>query len=400
MTLPDVQSLFKRHFGCTPTHVVRAPGCVELLGVREFCAEGLGISASINKFIHVASTPRADGKVELVSTASMERETFRADEIRLNPAAPWADGIKRVLAQLRRRGVKFSGFRAAVCDDLPPGVDPGGAALFGVAAALTLRQLYPFSLSETGLAPPPQRNAKGGVPPLATKEKLLFADLWRSTDTGEAGAGPSWCDAICSLCGKAWHVLSLDLRFRTVEPAPMTGEVIVICTAETPGGQSTAASLGSGGLRSAGESAAAKLGAKSLRSIEPGFLKAGRSKLSADEYECAAHTVGEMARVVAAERALRADDHQQFGQFMFQSEESSRSLLRTRSPQIEALIALARSQPGCLGARRCAGPAAATVNLVSHHQADRFMRQMVEQYHVRTGEKLVTYLCQTVDGSG
>jgi galactokinase len=359
----------------------------------------LVISAAINKFVHIASTPRTDGKVELVSAACPERETFRIDEARSSPAALWSSGVKRVLGQLGGLGLGFRGFNAAIWDDLPPGMDLGGSTVLEVAAALTLRRLYPFSLSESGLAPPPKRDAKGEVPPLRAREKLWFARLWHSADADDPQAARQWCEAICSLCGKAWHVLNIDLRFRTVEQAPMIGEAIVVCVVQGPGGEVTAPAISIEELGSNSESALAKLGAKSLRSVELSLLKAARSKLTSREYEYAAHTVGEIARVVAAERALRDDDHRQFGQFMFQSQESWRTLLDNSSPQVDALIDLARAQAGCLGARQCAGAAAATVNLVSYHHAERFMKRMAQEYDARTGNKLTTFLCQMVDGA-
>ncbi len=367
MTTPDVQALFKRHFGATPTHVVRAPGSVELLGNCALCADGLVISAAIGKGVCVASTPRADGKIELASSIAPGREVFRPNQAQANAAAPWADDFKRITEKLRRRGVTVSGFNAAIFDELSPTTDFGRTAAHQVAAALTLRQLFPFSLGESGLAPAPARNAHGKLPPLTPKERVHFAKL------------------------------NMDLRFGTVEPADLTGEVIVVCEPESA--ESSSAQT-SGEIRAACDSAVAKLGAKSLRSIELSSLKAAKSKLTPREYECASHAVGELARVVAAERALRAGDHRQFGQFIFQSHESARDLLQNVPPEASLLVELARAHPGCLGSRHCTGASAAvTLNLVSHHQAEAFMAHMLGQFESRTSRKLRTHVLQTTGGA-
>src|SRR5258705_1865547 len=90
----DVRDLLKRHFGSTPTRVVRAPGRLELLGNHTDYNEGLVMSLAVDKYIHMVSSPRTDGKIELVSTAFPEPELFWTNDFKQNPAAPCADYVK------------------------------------------------------------------------------------------------------------------------------------------------------------------------------------------------------------------------------------------------------------------------------------------------------------------
>jgi galactokinase len=103
---------------------------------------------------------------------------------------------------------------------------------------------------------------------------------------------------------------------------------------------------------------------------------------------------------VAAERALRADDLAQFGQYLFHSHESSRDFLKNSTAELDQLVELARQYPGCLGARLTGGGfGGATLNLVAHHQAEQFMAQMTTGYERLTGRKLEPIVCQIVDGA-
>ena len=130
-------------------------------------------------------------------------------------------------------------------------------------------------------------------------------------------------------------------------------------------------------------------------------MEANKSRLTQREYECARHVVSEIRRVAVAERALREDDHRQFGQLMFQSHESSRDLLKNSTPELDTLVELARAHPGCLGARLTGGGfGGATISLVSYHQAESFMEHRALQYEKRTGRTLQPLLCQVVDGAG
>ena len=395
---PDVRALFKSHFQHTPIHVVRAPGRLELLGNHTDYNEGLVMSLAVDKYIHVASEPRSDGKIELISSAFPGSENFWSSDLKKNPAAPWADYVKGVLEQLRKRSVNFSGFNAAIFGDIPMGAGMSSSAALEVATALTIRRLYPFGLTETGAGVPPKRDARGQLPSIGSKEKLYFAKLCQAAENQYVGVQSGLLDQISSLFGKAWHAMSIDFRFLTVEHAPMQGVAVIICDS---GVKHSLVSGGYNELRANCDSAARKLSAKSLRSVELKTLEADKSKLTQREYDCARHVVSEIARVAAAERALRQDDHRQFGQYMFQSHESSRDFLKNSTPELDLLVELAHRHPACLGARLTGGGfGGATINLVPHHQADVFMTYMAQEYPARSGHPLKPMLCQIVDGAG
>lgn len=395
--MADVNTVFKRHFGYPPTHVVRAPGRLELLGNHTDYNEGLALSLAIDKYIHIASAPRADGKIELVSSAFPGREVFWSSEFKRNPAAPWADYVKGVLDQLRKRRVHFTGFNAAIHGDLPIGAGMSSSAALEVAAALTVRALHPFSLGETGATLPPKRNVQGQLPSLTPDEKMRLAELCHAAESKFVGVNCGVLDHISTLFGKAWNVLSIDCRFRTVEATPLIGEAIIVCDS---GVKRDLVEGRYNELRRLCESAARALRAKSLRSVESKYLAVNKTRLGQREYECAYHVVGEIQRVVAAERALRSEDVRQLGQFMFQSHESSRDFLQNSCPELDLLVKLARAHPGCHGARLTGGGfGGATINLVAYHQAEDFMKTISQQYEQRAGRALLPVVCQIVDGA-
>src|SRR2546423_12166718 len=103
--MSDVQALFKRHFNYPSTHVVRAPGRLELLGNHTDYNQGLVMSLAVDKYVHIASSPRSDGKIEIVSSSFHEPELFLGNDLKKNPQSPLANYIKGVLQQLpKRRG--------------------------------------------------------------------------------------------------------------------------------------------------------------------------------------------------------------------------------------------------------------------------------------------------------
>jgi galactokinase len=395
----DVETVFKQQFGCPPAHVVQAPGRLELLGNHTDYNQGLVMALAIDKYIAMASAPRTDGRIELASSAFPQRESFFAIQLEKNPAAPWADYTKGVLVQLNRRGAPFRGFNAAIHATLPIGAGLSSSAALEVATALTVRQLYPYSLTETGLSEPPRKDARGKVStPLTAAQKLLIAKLCQAAENQFVGVNCGLLDQISCLFGKASHVIQIDCRDLTVNLTSLIGEVeIMVCNSGVKhalvGGEYNE-------LRRQCEAAAQALGVKSLRQVDPSMLNTHKAKLTQRQYECAYHIVGENQRVVFGERALLANDLEQFGQYLFQSHASSRDYFHNSCPELDLLVELARVQRGCLGARLSGGGfGGATINLVQSAQAAEFSQAMAAQYQQRTGHALEPMVCRIVDGA-
>jgi len=395
---PEVAKLFKKHFGYTPTHGTEAPGRLELLGNHTDYNQGLVLALAVDKYIYIASSPRTDGKIELATSAFPEKEVFRLDDLSKNPKAPWADYVKGVLEQLSKRRVHFGGFNAAIHGTIPMGAGLSSSAAIEVATALAVRKIHPYSLTSTGVTVPPKADADGELPPPTREQKIEIAKLCQAAENQFVGVQSGLLDQISSLFGKAFHALELDFQTLSVEYVPMIGEIaIVMCNTgikhELVAGEYNE-------LRRQCEAAAQALGVKSLRAVDPRYLAANKAKLTERQWQCAYHIAGEIQRVVFGSRALREGDFEQFGQYLFQSHESSRDFFKNSTPELDLLVELAKSHPGCLGARLTGGGfGGATINLVRRDQVDDFRRALAVEYEQRTGRHTTPLLCQIVDGA-
>lgn len=394
----EAANLFRKKFGQTPAHAVRAPGRLELIGNHTDYNQGLVMSLAVDKYIDIASSPRSDGKIELASSAFPESEKFSVSDIVKNPAAPWANYLKGVLLQLRQRNVVFSGFNAAIHGNLPIGAGMSSSAALEVATALTVRELYPYTLTETGCTVPPKRDAKGELAPIKPEERMALAKLCQAAENKFVGVQCGLLDQISSLYGKAFHAIMIDCQQLSVERVPMIGEVsVVVCNSNVKhalvGGEYNE-------LRQQCEGAAKALGVPALRAVDMPTLKANKAKLTPRQYECAFHIVGENYRVLHGDKALRDGDFAQFGLYMFQSHESSRDSFKNSAPELDLLVEIARAHPAIFGARLMGGGfGGATINLVKRGSVELFIEYMAAEYHKRSGVKIEPMLCQVVDGA-
>lgn len=396
--MTGASQLFLERFGHPPIRRVRAPGRLELIGNHTDYNEGLVMALAIDRHIEITAAPTKDGRITLISSAFPESDTGFAHTLNRNPAAPWADYPKGVLDQLRRRNVHFKGFNAAIHSTIPLGAGMSSSAAIEVATALIVRELYPFTLQPHGLGDPPLRDAEGRLPALTPPERLELAKLCQAAENEFIGVHCGLLDQVSSLFGKAFHAIEIDCQSLRIEMVPMIGEIaIVVCHSgvkhDLIDGEYNA-------RRSACESAARKLGARSLRSVEPRYLSAHRKDLPQLEYDAAYHIVGEIQRVVYGARALRSGDLEQFGQFMFQSHQSSRDFFRNSCPELDLLVEIARAHPACLGARLTGGGfGGATINLVRREGAENFRQVVATEYKRRANRTTDPLLCQIVDGA-
>jgi galactokinase len=396
----DVQRFFKLKFGYTPTHIVRAPGRLELLGNHTDYNEGLVLSLAIDRYVYIACAPRSDARIELASSAFPEViDKFWMSDFKRNSTALWADYVKGVLASLRHHGVHFSGFNAAIHSTIPLGAGLGSSAALEVATALAIRQLYPYRLASTGVSAPPRRDSRGRLPLLNPVEKMQLAKVCQRAENHFVGAHTGLLDQISSIYGKEFHAMQIDFKHLTVELLSLVGELAVIVCDSGVKHQHTSGKYNS--LREFCESAARELKAKSLRTVELKYLAAHKHDLTPREYQCAYHIVGENQRVVFGTRAISEGDFVQFGQYLLQSHESSRDFFKNSTPELDLLVELARAHPACLGARLTGGGfGGSTINLVTWNLADDFMASIASQYLARTGHPLAPMRCRIVDGAG
>jgi galactokinase len=122
--------------------------------------------------------------------------------------------------------------------------------------------------------------------------------------------------------------------------------------------------------------------------------------MSEASYRRCRHIITENDRVIQAREALTAGDEKRFGQLMFTAHASMRDDFAASCEEIDALVEIARTLPGCLGARITGGGfGGCTVNLVDAAHAEDFALSLKAKYREQYNIDAQTYVCEAVDGA-
>jgi len=352
-----------------------APGRVELLGNHTDYNEGYVLSAAIDRGITLSGRATGDERILLHS-----RNLDRRHEARLGCLSPvreeeWANYPLGVLEIFRQEGLPVSGVEIGIEGDLPLGAGLSSSAALEVSTGKLLEKLFALKL-----------------------DPLRLAKLCRRAENEFVGVNCGLLDQVSSVFGREDHVIFLDCREETVRTTPLPPGVSLLITEcgvphRLSGGEYNE-------RREQCFDAAAKLGARALRDVSRERLEAGRGAMPELSYRRALHIVGENERVLAGIAALERGDVEAFGALMSRSHESSQHHFENSTPELDALVAIARGLPGVLGARLTGGGfGGATVTLVRSGESEAVAAALITRYREETGHTATIHHCRAAGGA-
>jgi galactokinase len=347
-------------------HVVHAPGRVNLIGEHTDYNAGFVLPVAIDLGISVALVPTDDGRAELTLAATGETGVFDVAEVGPRRGS-WLDYVAGMAWALGESGTGPRGFRGVLASDLPQGAGLSSSAAIEVVAAWVL--------------------SGGDRPPL---DPMRLVHVVQRSENGYIGLNNGIMDQFASIFGEPDRALLLDCRsleHRSI-PLPLDEIALVACHSGSPRKLETSAY---NERRSQCEAAVAAIaaiepGVTSLRDVTPPMLAAVRDRLAPVAVRRAEHVVAENQRVMDAIAAFEAGDLDEVGRLFYASHASLRDLYEVSSPELDALVEIARSTQGVVGARLTgAGFGGCTINLVRRDAVDSFRDAVLRDYPARTG---------------
>jgi len=362
-----------------------APGRVNLLGEHLDYNGGIVLPIAIDRYVQVAVKPSTDQHISIQALDLAQSIEFSLEsieqkvDIQGDILPGWAKFPASVAWALNRQGLKVTGLQAAFTSGVPIGAGLSSSAAVEVAFAGAWQALGDWSL-----------------------DRMDLAKICQQAENEFVGVESGLMDQFASANGVDDHVLVFNTRnisWRT-EPLP-PGTVIAVADS----GIRRALSQSGYNQRRQECDKAFQILRKKIPSIEC------LTDVTADElgkYEKflpeplrkrTLHVVGECHRVLHAIEALEKRDTATFGRLMFEGHASLRDLFEVSTPELDALVDIAGTLPGCYGARLTgAGFGGCTVNLVATEWASLFVTDLKDAYQKKTGRQAEVYLCRASRG--
>jgi galactokinase len=372
-----LRETFENLFERAP-RLYRAPGRVNLIGEHTDYNEGLVMPAAIGLYCWVAIDSRTDRKLRVHSTNFSETITIDLDGTP-RPRQDWSDYVVGTALSLGDSGARPGGADILVHGEVPLGSGLSSSAAIEVATGYALLDLsgLPIDLVQLALA-------------------------CRKAENEFVGARVGLMDQFISSHGKRGHAMMLDCRSLETEPVPIPQDVqLIVCNT---GVKHQLAAGEYNARRAQCEEGVRRLSSvlpqlHSLRDLTLSQLENHKGILPEVIYRRCRHVVTENERVQSAVRAFIAKDHHTVGSLMAASHESLRDDYEVSCAELNAMVEIARAQPGIVGARMTGGGfGGCTINLVKRDSADSFERCVKQEYENRFKIHPDIYLLDATDG--
>jgi galactokinase len=385
--LDRLRAIHRERAGVDPAVIVRAPGRVNLIGEHIDYHGGPVLPAAVSLAIYVAASRRDDDARRLRSLDDpFEVETRPAGR---GPSADsmtlprWALYPLGVVEGLEMREPFDSGVDVTYVATLPKQKGLSSSAALEVGTALALSELF-------------------GRP----TERRALAQLVQEAESRSSGVRCGIMDMLAILAGKAGHATLIDctsLATRHVR-LPTESFAIVVCD--------------SGKARALAAVAYNKRRDESMEALDDleratgiafmghalthEVLAAAAPRLESRHRRRLAHVVSECERVRRCVAALEAGDMKAVSELFVQSHRSLRFDYEVSTPELDALVMIAREMHPLVCARLTgAGFGGSTVNLVPREALERFLAEVPRRYAEKfpKGPACACFVVEPTDGA-
>lgn len=377
--IKNVKDAFNSVLSYAPTHIVQAPGRVNLIGEHTDYNDGFVLPCAINYQTVVAAAKRDDNIVRVVSV-DYGNETDEFDitqEITFQENKMWANYIRGVVKCLIGRGFEFKGAEISVSGNVPQGAGLSSSAALEVLIGQTFKELYNLNISQAEIALNGQQAENEFV-----------------------GCNCGIMDQMVSAEGNENHAMLLDCRSleTTAVSMPENMSVVIINSNKKRGLVDSEYNT----RREQCEEAARIFGVKALRDVSIEEFNAKAHELDEMVAKRARHVITENDRTEEAAKVLASGDMKRMAVLMAESHASMRDDFEITVKEVDALVDIVKNVIGTEGGVRMTGGGfgGCIVALVPPVLVDEVKAAVEELYETATGLKESIYVCQAKNGAG
>ncbi len=371
---------YKAIYKKAPTHIIRAPGRINLIGEHTDYNGGFVLPIAIDSYTNMLVSKNDDKKVRLYDLKYNENDEFHLDNIKPLKQKKWSNyqcGIAKVLLDA---GYKIGGLDILIFSEVPEGAGLSSSASIEIATLLSFKELYDLEI-----------------------KPLEMIKLARKAENNFVGVECGIMDQFASLLSKEGNALFIDcrsLKYKYVTLSFM-GYSFFVCNSmvkrELVESSYNKRRKDCKYALRAFHKILPRIGALRDISIED-FMKYG-GLLSKKSRRRVEHIVYENERVKQAVEVLKNRNAKAFGELMYQSHLSLKELYEVSTEELDLLVEIGKDEPGVLGARLTgAGFGGCVIYLVKDSCVEKLKEKILDVYSKKTG--LVPQFYEVVPSKG
>jgi len=358
----EAQAIHKKIYGVEPTTVSYAPGRIEVLGNHTDYNAGTTFSCAIN-FGHCFCISKSDRPGIRVTAGDIKETCEFSATCDDRVDSYWANYVKGNFYYLAtEHGILADGIDCTFLGSIPMGAGLSSSAALEVATAYAA---VSHAGKEIG-----KDISKKDIGLLAQKCENVFA-----------GCNCGLLDQFSSIFGEHHGLIHSDFRSLETYAVKLPDDVMFLMV--NPHIKHKLADSPYNARRESCEKAAAELNelvkynVQALRDITLEDFEALKGKIDAEAAQRATHVVWEIHRVEDGVKLLAEGNIEAFGQYLFDSHETSRTAFENSIPELDTVVAAAK-EAGALGARLSGGGWGGSVcALVRAADADTISEQII-----------------------
>lgn len=372
---------FEKAYGVKPLVIAKAPGRLEILGNHTDYNEGVVLSAAVGQVTEFALIPVEGDICEIRDFRDGSVKSFDLRDIDTPVSGDWSNYVKGVICELRKIGKVVGAFKGAILSTIPLSAGMSSSAALEVSASFAFAKAFDIEL---------------------TKE--VWAKIGQGVENNYMGLQSGLLDQFSSIFGEEDSLIYCDFRTNVVKKTIKIPHEYLFVVANSMvkhnlvDSEYNARRVSCEKINSLLKEDGANI--STLRDVTTAMLADAKDKLPKDDYLKALHVVGEIERVDSAVDLLEKGDIESFGQLLYESHESSRVNFLNSCKELDCLVELSKSIPGCLGARLSGGGfGGISIHLVKRDMAEKYCERITTAFEQMSGAKIETIICSIGGGA-
>ena len=371
--IKGLKETFYSKYGEKPNMVVKSPGRVNIIGEHTDYNNGFVLPMAIDRHIKIAFRSRNDDKIKLQSigfdneiNCSIYDDKYVGD---------WQDYVKSISWVLLKNNYELKGWEGVMTSNIPVG------AGLSSSAALLLAILKVFSVTSN-----------------FSWDGLKMAKLARIAENEFLQLKSGIMDQMICALGRPEHAMLLDCRDLSSKFVTIPSNVKIIIL-DTLTRRELVDSKYNERVKQC-EASAEYFGCNSLRDVDIETFEEKKTGLDELLLRRSKHVVYENHRVIEVSEAMRNNDVNKIGQLMNDSHYSLKNDYEVSSKELDIMVEIAQKEAGCFGARMTgAGFGGCAIALIDESFQEQFMRNIFNNYYLKTGIKPMVYVCDPSSGA-